>query len=88
MKTLTLNDLSRTEELDAKAMAGVHGGMQKAVYPYPLVDASKYEFSLVAEQLNSQSQSIVNHNGVNAAFAEDISSKIKPTQTANNSISF
>ena len=91
MKSLTINDLSRTEELTGKAMAAVHGGMHKGVYPYhhsPLFDAGKHDFSVVAEQRNSQTQLISNNNGVNAAFVDGVRSTIKPTQTASNSLSF
>ena len=90
MKSITLTDLSHTEQLDAKAMADVHGGMRLGLYPYmaPMFDGSKHDFSVVAEQLNSQTQNVASNNGVNVAFAGDISTKIKPTQTASNSISF
>ena len=91
MKSITLTDLSHTEQLDAKAMAKVHGGMHMGLLypnPAPVFDSSKHDFSIVADQLNSQTQNIGSNNGVNAAFAGDIRSKIKPTQTASNSISF
>lgn len=29
MKTLTINDLTVADELDAKSMSGIHGGMMK-----------------------------------------------------------
>ena len=86
MKSLTINDLSRTHELDRKAMSDVPGGMFQ--YYAPAFDASKHDFSVTAEQLNSQTQSIENNNGVNAAFVDNIHSTIKPTQTASNSLSF
>lgn len=90
MKTITINDLSRTHQLDRKAMAEVHGGYLRGALPVfgTLFDASKHDFAVTADQLNSQSQVIDNANGVNAAFVDGIRSTIKPTQTASNSISF
>jgi len=90
MKTLTIKDLSRTEELDRPAMAGVRGGMYVGYFPSwsSVYDTSKHDFSVTAEQLNSQTQNIANNNGVNAAFVDNIHTTIKPTQTASNSISF
>jgi len=90
MKTLTIKDLSRTEELDRPAMAGVCGGMLTGYFPAwsSVYDTSKHDFSLNVQQLNSQTQNIANNNGVNVAFADNIRTTIKPTQTASNSISF
>ena len=88
MKTLIINDLSRTEELSGKAMAGVHGGWYEGYLPYyaPFADGSKHDFSLDVQQSNSQSQVINNNNGVNVAFAQGISSTIQPTMAASNSL--
>lgn len=90
MKTLTINDLSRSEELGRPAMAGVHGGMHRGFYPAwsSVYDGSKHDFSLSAEQLNSQVQNIGSNNGVNTAFADGIRTTIKPSQDAHNSIRF
>ena len=88
MKTLTIKDLTATAELDAKAMAAVSGGMFKAPYWGPLVDIDKSSFKFDAEQSIGQSQNTLVNNGNNAAFVAGITSNVKPTQTANNTINF
>jgi hypothetical protein len=90
MKTLMIKDLSRTADLDRSAMASVHGGMYKGGSPYMLglYDASKHSFSFDATQVIDQSQNTLVNNGNNVAFASGITSTVKPTQTANNTINF
>jgi len=90
MKTLTIKDLSRTAQLDRQAMAGVSGGMYKGFAPYSVfaVDASKHSFSFDAKQSIGQEQNTLVNNGNNVAFAAGITSTVKPTQTANNTINF
>ena len=89
MKTLIINDLSRTEELSGKAMAAVHGGWYGDYYPYytPLFDDSKHDFSVAAQQSNQQSQTVNNNNGVNAAFVQGVTSTIQPAMASSNSLS-
>ncbi|MBS1191776.1 MAG: hypothetical protein H6R10_3568 [Rhodocyclaceae bacterium] len=87
MKTLLIHDLSRTENLDAKAMAAVQGGMYKGLPSFWLSrDESKHDSSIKALQEIGQSQDVFNANGNNVAFAEKISSTVNPTQTASNSV--
>ena len=88
MKTLTIKDLSRTETLDAKAMAAVQGGMKTGVPSYWLsvYDGSKHDNSVTASQVIGQNQQVFNSNGNNVAFADGIRSTVKPTQTASNNI--
>lgn len=89
MTTLTINDLSITADLDRKAMAAVRGGMYKgASYGLPTFGSSKHDFEFSATQLTSQTQNNVNENGNNVAFATDIRSTFKPSQSSTNSISF
>ena len=90
MKTLTIKDLSRTSELDRAAMTGISGGMYKGFAPYSVfsVDASKYSFSFDAKQSIGQEQNTLVNTGNNVAFAHDITSTVKPTQTADNTINF
>lgn len=90
MNTLTIKDLSVTNELDAHAMTSVRGGTSyKGGYSFlPSYSESKHDFAFSAEQLTSQKQDNVNLNGNNVAFANDIHSTFKPTQTSSNSISF
>jgi hypothetical protein len=88
MKTLTIKDLSRVEALDGKAMSAVRGGMYKEMPKYwgSYYDGSKSDSSLTAFQNIDQSQNVFNANGNNVAFSDGITSTVKPTQTAHNSI--
>ncbi len=90
MKTLIIKDLSRTLQLDRSAMADVIGGMYKGGSPFSLAvfDKSKHSFSFDATQAIGQSQETVVNNGNNVAFAHDITSTVKPIQTASNTINF
>ncbi len=91
MTTLQIKDLSVTEALDARAMRAVRGGNGKENVPahmLPYFGESKYDFKFDVSQLIGQTQNVVNNNGNNVAFSYDIHSTIKPTQTANNNISF
>ncbi len=54
----------------------------------PAYGASKHDFAFSASQLTSQTQNNVNENGNNVAFAENIHTTFKPSQTNNSSISF
>ena len=90
MKTLAIKDLSRATELDRQAMAGVSGGMYKGWMPYSLssFDKSSHSFSFDASQSIGQQQFTEVNNGNNVAFASGITSTVKPTQTADNTINF
>ncbi|WP_250453498.1 hypothetical protein [Caballeronia sp. ATUFL_M2_KS44] len=81
MKTLTILDLPVTEELDRRAMSAVRGGSS---FYFPGYDVSKYDLTFNTQQLIDQSQSTESHNGVNVAFANDITSNVKPKQEAHN----
>ena len=82
MKSLSIKDLSVTEELDSRAMSAVRGGNLPGFWPS--YNSSMTSLSFGAEQLISQTQNTINNNGNNVAFASGISSTVKPTQTANN----
>ena len=61
MKSLTINDLPVTEQLDRSAMATVRGGMKMglAAYPHGAVDYSpSYDSSLDATQSLAQFQTV------------------------------
>lgn len=91
MTILTITDLSITEELDCKAMAAVRGGTYTGGYDYgyyPSFGSSKHDFSFSASQLTSQVQNNVNETGNNVAFANNIQSTFKPSQSNTSSISF
>jgi hypothetical protein len=82
MKSLTIKDLAITEELDSRAMSAVRGGYLPSFFPGYSSTTSDLSFN--AQQFISQSQNTLNYNGNNVAFASDIHSTVKPTQTANN----
>ena len=86
MKSLTIKDLSITEELDSRAMSAVRGGTLPSFWPG--VSVSSYESSFNVTQLISQSQNTLNNNGNNVAFADHIDSTVKPVQKATNTINF
>ncbi|RJF96047.1 hypothetical protein [Noviherbaspirillum saxi] len=90
MTTLIITDLSVTEQLDARAMTAVRGGMYKGVYPFwsPLVSVSKNDFQFEADQALGQSQNTMVNNGNNVAFASGITSTVKPHQHGANTINF
>jgi hypothetical protein len=80
MTTLTILDLPVTEQLDRRAMSAVRGGSSFYFPGY----VSKYDLTFNTQQLIDQKQSTENHNGVNVAFGEDITSNVKPKQEAHN----
>jgi hypothetical protein len=85
MSTLLIRDLTHTEALDDKALRAVRGGMLPL---FPVSASFKVDNSFSATQLIGQTQSVINENGNNVAFATDIDSRVKPTQTASNNINF
>lgn len=89
MTNLTITDLAITAELDRKAMSAVRGGYLKGGYSYlPSFNSAKHDFAFTATQLTSQEQNNVNETGNNVAFATDIHSTFKPSQSSTTSISF
>ena len=91
MQSLMIADLAHTDTLDSQAMAAVRGGSgaYKGLYPMLAVyDVAKSDLKFDATQLIGQTQNVVNENGNNVAFASDITSTVKPHQSANNKIDF
>jgi len=90
MNTLTIKDLSITEQLDSKAMSAVRGGT--GYYP----SASYFNFSPVfapnnskkvdATQLINNQLDLQNANGNNVAFVSGIHSTVNPYVTTSNNI--
>jgi hypothetical protein len=78
MKALTIKDLSRTEELDAKGMTAVRGGcgftMPSCCYAFPVAykAPSVVTTDVVISQANNQLQSNATGNG-SAVFGGSIS---------------
>jgi len=96
MKTLTITDISVTDELDRKAMSEVRGGM-KAYHSYlpwyGYSDSSTKNFSFDAAQQINQGQNVATNVGNNVAVLGGFASPSVPvtaTQNANirNDVSF
>jgi prepilin-type processing-associated H-X9-DG protein len=83
MKTLIINDLPVTEELDRRAMSAVRGGTG---LPYPGFDISKLVTSFMPQQFIGQTQTVLTQNGSNIAFADGLISRanVAPKQDARN----
>ena len=80
MKTLTIKDLARTEELDRNDMAAVRGGMNIASLPWTASSYSpKFDSSLHATQDLGQMQDVQNVTANDSAFLDclDVSNKTK-----------
>ena len=76
MKTLTITDLARTEELDRKSMTSVRGGFKMGYLPgYPLGDVSyapNYDSSISATQNLAQMQDVVTATANGSAFVHGV----------------
>ncbi|MGO4332389.1 hypothetical protein AB4Z48_39220 [Cupriavidus sp. 2TAF22] len=83
MTTIAIQDLSVTEELDAGAMCAVRGGFVPFM---PVFSSVKVDSTFNASQLIGQTQNVANMNGNNAAFVDDIKSRVTSTQNAQNNI--
>jgi hypothetical protein len=86
MKSLTIKDLSITEELNSRAMSAVRGGNLPSYWPG--YSSTSADFSFNATQLMSQSQNTLVNNGNNVAFSQNLDSNVKPKQTGTNTINF
>jgi hypothetical protein len=89
MKSLIINDLARTEELDGKAMAAVCGGTSMNSPHYMFGDISyapSYDASIVASQSLVQVQNVTNAVANGSAFVDDIHATNTTTQSGQNNI--
>lgn len=71
MTNLTVTDLTRTEQLDRQAMAGVRGGWNMYSPSYKLGDltyAPSHDSSITARQSLTQQQSVLTATANDAAF--------------------
>ena len=94
MNTLTIKDLSITEQLDSKAMSAVRGGYTygygspvSSYFSYAPTYAPNNSKNIDATQLINSTTSISNANGNDAAFVSGITTTINPHVNANNNIS-
>ncbi|MGF6769911.1 hypothetical protein P3T18_002390 [Paraburkholderia sp. GAS199] len=91
MNTLTIKDLSITEQLDSKAMSAVRGGTgycypSSQYFNFTPVCAPNNSKTVDATQMISTVMNIQNANGNNAAFVSGIDSSINPHVSASNNI--
>ncbi|NMF90924.1 hypothetical protein [Aromatoleum petrolei] len=84
MKTLTINDLPMTEELDCEAMSAVRGGMHILPYPWFGYDASVTNASFEALQQINQGQSVVTNVGNNVAVLGGFANPSVPVTATQN----
>jgi hypothetical protein len=89
MKSLTIKDLARTEQLDGKAMAAVRGGSLMSSPYYTLGDISyapTYDASIHATQSLVQMQGVTNAVANGSAFVGDVHATNTTTQVGQNNI--
>ncbi|ABE35482.1 hypothetical protein DR64_5800 [Paraburkholderia xenovorans LB400] len=88
MNTLTIKDLSITEQLDSKAMSAVRGGFgpSTSYYNFSPVFAPNNSKKVDATQLINNELNLQNANGNNVAFASGISSTVNPYLSTSNNI--
>jgi hypothetical protein len=89
MKTLTITDLARTEELGRSAMATVRGGMKLGGASYSfgaLVYSPVSDSSIHASQDLAQLQEVVNATANGSAFLDRIHADNRTKQFGQNNI--
>ena len=89
MKTLTIKDLARTEQLDRTAMAAVRGGWKMHSPSYAFGDvnyAPTYDSSITALQNLGQHQSVLNATANESAFIDGVHVNSNVSQKGNNTI--
>ncbi|MDB5747731.1 MAG: hypothetical protein JWP72_2579 [Massilia sp.] len=89
MKTLTITDLARTEELDGSAMALVRGGFKMGTPGYPAGDAShapKFDSSISATQNLAQMQEVLLATANGSAFVHGVHVNSDVDQDGRNTI--
>jgi hypothetical protein len=89
MKTLTIKDLARTEELDSRSMAAVRGGYSMFAPSWEVGDvnyAPSYDSSIHATQNLLQQQSVATATANGAAFVNGVDVHSNVHQNGNNKI--
>ena len=87
MTTLMIKDLSVTEELNAKAMTKVRGGMYAGYFPYyggGYYNASSKDYSFDASSIINQGQSVMTNVGNNVAVLGGSASPSVPVTATQN----
>ncbi len=89
MKTLTIKDLSRTEDLDRTALAAVRGGWKMNSPHYSFGDvtyAPSYDSSIHASQNLGQVQNVLTATANGSAFLEGVQVNSTVKQHGENKI--
>ena len=89
MKTLTIKDLARTEELDHAALSAVRGGMKMDWSSYKTGDinyAPSYDSSIHATQNLAQFQDVTNAVANGSAFVDNLHVKNNTSLFGQNNI--
>ena len=89
MKTLTIKDLDRAEQLDRTAMAAVRGGWNVFVPSYKMGDytyAPTSDSSINAMQSLSQQQNVLTATANDSAFLAGVSVNNDTHQNGKNKI--
>jgi hypothetical protein len=92
MKTLTIKDLARSDEIGRGAMAAVRGGFSMSTQSkqlYPSMQPSyswSFDSSLHASQDLRQVQQVLNETADGSAFLSGIQATNKTTQFGQNNI--
>jgi hypothetical protein len=91
MKTLTIKDLARSEELGRSEMAAVRGGVSvssqsKLLYPMQPSYSSSFDSSLHASQDLRQIQQVLNETADGSAFLSGVHATNKTSQFGQNNI--
>jgi hypothetical protein len=89
MKTLTITDLARTEQLDRSAMAAVRGGWTMRSPDYKLGDfsyAPSFDTSINASQQLGQKQDVFLATANGSAFIDGVHVDSHVSQDGTNKI--
>ncbi|THC45278.1 hypothetical protein [Massilia sp. Mn16-1_5] len=89
MKTLTIKDLARTEQLDRSAMTNVRGGWSMLATNYKLGDVSympSTDSSIKATQNLLQQQSVLTSTANGSAFLHGVDVHSDVRQNGENKI--
>jgi hypothetical protein len=91
MKSLTIEDLAHSEQLDRSSMAAVRGGMNvamqsKQMYPMTPSSSPSFDSSLHATQDLRQIQQVLSETGDGSAFLDGINASNKTSQFGQNNI--
>jgi hypothetical protein len=91
MKTLTINDLARTEQLDRHAMAAVRGGFKMgapsySLHPMPPTYSPSGDSSIHATQDLQQYQNVINATANGSGFLQGVHASNDTSQFGQNNV--